>query len=33
MDLEKVETYAVYGFVAIAFALVALVGWSFTHGG
>lgn len=33
MDLEKFETYAVYGFVIIAFALVALVGWDFTHGG
>jgi hypothetical protein len=33
MDLEKIETYAVYAFVVIAFVLVAMVGWGFTHGG
>jgi hypothetical protein len=33
MDLEKFETYAVYGFVVIAIVLVAFVGWDMiAHG-
>ena len=33
IDMEKLFTYTVYGFVVIAVALVFLVGWDFTHGG
>ena len=33
MDLEKIETYAVYCLVVIAFALVAFVGWDMITNG
>ena len=33
MDLEKVFTYTVYGFVVIAIALVAFVGWDMISNG
>jgi hypothetical protein len=31
--MEKLFTYTVYAFVVISFALVAVVGWAFAHGG
>jgi hypothetical protein len=31
--MEKLFRYTVYSFVVIAVALVAVVGWAFTHGG
>jgi hypothetical protein len=33
MDLEKFETYAVYGFVIIAIFLVAFIGWDMVTNG
>ena len=33
MDLEKLETYAVYCFVVIAIALVSFVGWDMVTNG
>jgi hypothetical protein len=31
--MEKLFTYTVYAFVAIAIAMTILVCWDFTHGG
>jgi hypothetical protein len=31
--MEQLFRYTVYAFVVISFALVAVVAWSFTHGG
>ena len=33
LDATKLLTYTIYAFVLLAFALVILVGWDFTHGG